>query len=354
MEPRIPTDVEVTQLLDFLNKNLRPQSEWSIAEEYPLVFEPNNRTNLRVLVENNKVVAHAAIKYHLVKNVLGLFKVAAIGSVVTDSNHRSKGYSQKILKSCIDSAYQNGADFAVLWTDLFDFYRKLDFELAGNELSFLIDHELPYENSNLRIMKSNKVSPEAIAKLYLQHTVGSLRSLKEIRHHLSIPNSRIYTAWDKNNQICAYAVEGKGADLDSYIHEWAGNVPDLMTLFEHIRKDQKRNLVALVPGHSHNLIKELSKHSTKNEGFLGMIRILHHENIFEKVRRYARQMGVSDFVCEKIGDEYFVGRKDDHFRTTDLKVLTRLLFGPFDNSTNVSNLDPILPIPMWIWGWDSV
>lgn len=354
MEPRIPTDVEVAQLLDFLNKNLRPQSAWSIADEYPLVFGPNNRTNLRVLIENDKLVAHAAIKYHLVKNVLGLFKVAAIGSVVTDSNHRNQGYSQKILNSCIESAYQNGADFAILWTDLFDFYRKMDFELAGQEISFLLDQDIPSSNTNLRFLKSEKVSPEAISKMYLQHTVGTIRSLEEFKHHLKIPNSRIYTAWNEQNQICAYAVEGKGADLDGYIHEWAGNVPELLSLLSHIRKDQGRNLVMLVPGHSKNLIGELSKFAQRNEGFLGMIRILHHENLFEKIHRYARQMGVTDFVCEKQGDEYLIGRKDDYFKTSDLKTLTRLLFGPYDNSENVSNLDPILPIPMWIWGWDSV
>ena len=137
MEPRIPTDAEVIQLLDFLNKNLRPQSDWSIADEYPLVFSPNNRTNLRVLVDQGKVVAHAAIKYHLIKNVLGLFKVAAIGSVVTDNQFRNQGYSQRVLQNCLDSAEQSGADFAVLWTDLFDFYRKLDFELAGQEVIHL-------------------------------------------------------------------------------------------------------------------------------------------------------------------------------------------------------------------------
>ncbi len=354
MEPRIPTDAEVIQLLDFLNKNLRPQSDWSIADEYPLVFGPNNRTNLRVLVDQGKVVAHAAIKYHLIKNVLGLFKVAAIGSVVTDNQFRNQGYSQSILQNCLDSAEQSGADFAVLWTDLFDFYRKLDFELAGQEVSFVIDKNLSELKGNLKFLNTPQVSADAVSKLYLQHTVGSIRSLEEIKHHLKIPNSRVYTAWDSENNICAYAVEGKGADLDGYVHEWAGSVPHLMQLFTHIATEQNREIVVLVPGHSKNLINELSKKSSAHNGFLGMIRILHHENIFEKLHRYARQMGINDFVCEKQGDEYVIGRKSHCFRTTDKKMLTRLLFGPYDNSINVSNLDPILPIPMWIWGWDSV
>lgn len=354
MEPRIPTDSEVPQLLEFLNKNLRPQADWSISDEYPLVYGSSNRPNLRVLIEDGKVVAHAAIKYHIIKNVLGLFKVAAIGSVVTDSEHRNRGYSQKILSSCLESAARDGADFAILWTDLYDFYRKMGFELAGQELSFVIEQTFETPATDLTFMCSNKVAPEAISKLYLQHTVGTIRSLEEIRRHLTIPNSRVYTAWNKQNQICAYAVEGKGADLNGYIHEWSGSVPHLMALFNHVLKDQKRPLVVLCPSHSKNLADQLSKVGVMNNGYLGMIRILQHQNLFQKIQRHARSLGITDFICEKVGEEYHVGRGQTVYKTSDLKVLTQLLFGPVEKSQNDSTLSPILPIPMWIWGWDSV
>jgi GNAT superfamily N-acetyltransferase len=356
VEPKIPNQSEIGHLIDFLNQNLRPNSNWSIKDEYPLVFSEQNKNNLRIISDGEKILAHSAIKYHLVKNVVGIFKVAAIGSVVTDSKHRNQGLSQAVLTDCINTAYNEGADFAILWTDLYDFYRKLDFELAGHEISLILEKNLGLNlDEGHYVTETNKVAPEAINRLYSNHTVGTVRSAEEVRKFLSIPNSRVYCLWDRNNVIKAYAVEGKGMDLDGYIHEWGGDVPSLMQLFSHIREKQNRPIVVISPANSQNLIKNLKKAgATYNEGFLGMIRILHHENIFSKVHRYARSIGVEDFILEKKDDLFTIGRGNQVFQTKDLKDLSRLLFGPYDFTENVSILNPILPIPMWIWGWDSV
>lgn len=356
MEPKIPNQSEIGHLIDFLDQHLRPNSEWSIRDEYPLVFSEQNKNNLRIISDGEKILAHSAIKYHLIKNVVGVFKVAAIGSVVTDTNHRNQGLSQAILNDCVKAAYNEGADFAILWTDLFDFYRKMDFELAGHEISLILNNEIDVQLlPGYQVTETNKVAPEAINRLYSNHTVGTIRSAEEVRKFLSIPNTRVYCLWDNNNALKAYAVEGKGADLDGYIHEWGGDVPNLMQLFGYIRKKQNRPIVVISPSNSQNLIRKLKNAgATYNEGFLGMIRILHHENLFSKVHRYARSMGISDFILEKKDDTFFIGRGEQVFQTKDLKDLSRLLFGPYDFTENVSILNPILPIPMWIWGWDSV
>jgi predicted N-acetyltransferase YhbS len=354
LDSRIPHESELPQVLEFLNNTLRPGQTWSIADEYPLVFTASNRSNIRIAADKGKVVAHAAIKYHYIKNILGVFKVAAIGSVVTSPEHRNQGIAQKIIEDCVQTAERDGADFAILWSDLYDFYRKLNFELAGREVSIIIENELDVPPT-LKILKSSKIASEALARLYIKHTVGSIRTAEDIRKYLSIPSSRVYTAWNQEGQIKAYAVEGKGVDLDSYIHEWGGDVPDVLELFAHIRKEQNRPLIAIMPITSQNLIRELRKHPvTYNEGFLGMIRILHHENLFAKIQRYAKSLGIDDFAVEKIDGTYTFTRGEQILSTNDPKTLTRLLFGPHDFKENVSLLDPILPIPMWIWGWDSV
>lgn len=356
MEPKIPNESEIGHLIDFLDQHLRPSAKWSIRDEYPLVFSESNKNNLRIIADGEKILAHSAIKYHLVKNVVGIFKVAAIGSVVTDTNYRNQGLSQAILTDCVQAAYNEGADFAILWTDLFDFYRKLDFELAGREISLIINEKLNVDlPAGFQVTETNKVAPEAINRLYSNHTVGTVRSAEEVRKFLSIPNTRVYCLWDNNNALKAYAIEGKGLDLDGYIHEWGGDVPALMQLFSYIREKQNRPVVVISPANSQNLIKTLRKSkAVYSEGFLGMIRILQHENLFSKVHRYARSLGIDDFVLEKKDDTFFIGRGEQVFQTKDLKDLSRLLFGPYDFTENVSILNPILPIPMWIWGWDSV
>lgn len=355
LEPRVPRDEELPKLVEFLTKHLRPTENWPISAEYPLVFNQSNRQNLRAIFDGENIVAHAAIKYMIIKNTVGLFKVAAIGSVVTAPEYRNQGLSQKILKSCLDSAHDEGADFAILWTDLYDFYRKLDFELAGIEIGAVIERELDVPQNNLRFLCSEKIDPSALLQIYTRHTVGSIRSLEEVKKCLAIPNARVYTAWDNQNLLKAYAIEGKGADLKGYVHEWGGNVPELMALFSHIRKAHNAPITIIMPSVSQNLLRELQKHQvTINEGYLGMIRPLRLENLISKLHRHARSMGITDFVFNKNADGSFtIGRGDLIFSTSDLKTLTRVLFGPYDSTSDVSKLNPILPIPMWIWGWDS-
>jgi GNAT superfamily N-acetyltransferase len=354
-EPRAPREAEVEQVLGFLNRHLRPGAGWSIASEYPQVFTSGNLGNIRIITENNQILAHAALKYLLVKNQLGLFKVAAIGSVVTDPNYRNQGLSQKILENCLVAAEREGADFAILWTDLYDFYRKFGFELAGSEISILVQSAPIQNNLSLRIMKSEKVSAESILRLYSQHTCSTMRTVDDMHKYLRIPNSNIYTAWNPENQILAYAVEGKGADLKGYVHEWGGQIQHLLPLLAHIRNDYGAPITVIAPSHAHNLIRNLQKWDVLlNQGYLGMIKPVHLENLFFKIRRHARNIGLADFVIEKIGSEFHVGTKEDTARVGDIHELTRLLFGPLDSSRLMPQYQKVFPIPMWVWGWDSV
>ena len=354
--PRSLNPNELPALVDFLSRELRPGAKWSIAHEYPLVFQEANCANIKALFDGDRVIAHAAIKYHIIKNQVGLFKVAAIGSVVTHPSYRNQGHSQKLLEHCVESATRDGADIAVLWTDLYDFYRKLDFELAGFETSVILDNELNVPTMGLRFVDSIQVDPAAILQLYAQHTVGSVRTAEEVRKFLHIPNTRVFTAWDQQNRLKAYAVEGKGADLKGYIHEWGGGVTELLALFAHIRKELNAPTTVILPKNSQNLRTRLSQLGAPvNFGYLGMIRPLHLENLFVKTKRYAHSLGITDFILEKRDDGTFlIGRGSKFFEIKDLKMLTKVLFGTPDSTHFDSILSPILPIPMWIWGWDSV
>lgn len=354
--PRAPLAAEVPEVMDFLDKMLRPNQGWSIAAEYPQVFAPQNRENLRILKNDGEVIAHAATKFLIVKNQFGLFKIAAIGSVVTSPKHRNNGHSQTILKSCLEIADQEGADFAILWTDMYDLYRKLGFELAGREISIVIDAVPELPAHGLKIMQSEKVAPEAILRLYAQHPTGTVRTAEDIRRHLSIPNSKIYTAWDKSNQLLAYAVEGKGADLRGYIHEWSGGVSALLPLLAHIRKEYGQAITLIAPTQAQNIIRQLQSWPIiMNEGFLGMIRPVNEHSLFVKITRRARQLGINDFVMEKMPTgQVRVGTPNDMIILNTTAELTRLIFGPHSEGALKPEYQELFPIPMWIWGWDSV
>ncbi len=361
--PRSPAPHEMPRVIDFLDRNLRPQGEWSIAQEYPTAFHNSNLENIRIITDpQNDVLSHAVIKPIILQSPLGLCKVATIGSVVTQPENRQQGLSHAVLKDCLQRAEQAGCEMAILWTDLFDFYRKLGFELAGSEITCAIDQPLQLEPTPLRFHKGANVDPQALLKVFNQHTVHSLRSAEDFRQFLAIPNSRVYTAWNPDGALAAFAVEGKGADLTGYIHEWGGGVKALLALFQHIYNDQGRTLHVILPSHAQNLIAQLRSQGLQIfTGYLGMMKILQPHTLSHKLQRFARAIGLADFIIEWKNGELQLGRPGRLFTMQDERRITKLLFGPqptqellpTDDAT-AELLQRVLPVPLWFWGWDSL
>lgn len=360
--PRPPFENEYPKVLEFVSNSLRPNQSWSISDEYPTAFTMANLNNIRVMFDEREVVSHALIKPLIVKTPLLLLKVAGIGSVVTATTHRQQGLSRQIINDCLKSAESQGCDMALLWTDIPDFYRKFQFELAGTENHFTIDRVLTTNRTDLNFVAGSNVAPEAIYNLYQKHRVTTLRTVDEIRRFMKIPNSHIYTAWDQNHRLLAYAVEGKGADLKGHIHEWGGTLPELFALLNFIRTTTSNNLQLIAPAHSINLTRQLeSAGIIRHENFLGMIKILRPDFLCAKIKKASRDMGIPDFIFEKQDQHFYIGRPGHVFKTDSLVDLTKLIFGPWNpsdihpfDSASLEILNKLFPIDLWLWGWDSI
>jgi hypothetical protein len=317
---------------------------------------------MRIITDEDQVVSHAVLKPLIVKSPHLIFKVGSIGSVVTNETHRHQGLSTKIIQDCLQQATRQQCDIAILWTDLYDFYRKMGFELAGTEISLVIEEEFAAPDPSLRLSKETKVAAEAIHRLYSTHTVNSVRTIEETRKYLNIPQTQVYTAWDSSGQLAAYAIEGKGADLGGYIHEWGGSVTAIITLLSYIRREKKQAITIIVPPHSQNLIQRLrEKPVTYNQGYLGMIKILNFDQLAAKIKRAFRAEGISDIVLESRDGQYVFGCNGDLAVLGGETNLTHLLFGPVDfhmldvfKPETRTKLSKILPLNLWIWGWDSI
>ncbi len=361
--PRSPLETELPHVLEFLDSNLRAEAPWSIAAEYPTAFAPQNIHNMRIIADDEKVVSHAVLKPLVIKSPHVIFKVGAIGSVVTDQGHRGQGLSTQVIQDCLKLAGDQSCDIAILWTDLFDFYRRMGFELAGTEMSFVIEDEFEMpQQTGLRFSTDARISPEAIFRLYSSHSVNSVRTIEETRKFLSIPQTKVYTCWESDGQLAAYAIEGKGIDLGGYLHEWGGSTTKLLALLSFIRKQKAQPVTLICPLHATNLISHLQKLPvTMNQGFLGMIKLVQFDQFAGKIKRAFRAEGIADIVLEKHPDYYLFGIGQDLFTLKNETDVVRLLFGPVDykalgmfKDETCDKLSKVLPLNLWIWGWDSI
>lgn len=362
--PRAPGSQELQEVYSFLDKHLRKDREWSVMQEYPLAFDPKNQHNVRIITDNNEIVSHAVLKPTILKTPYAVFNAGMIGSVMTDPRFRNQGLSASLIENCLAQAQAMSCDFAILWTDLFDFYRKFGFELAGTEISLIINQNFTpvKRRSDLKFIQGKQIDPNAILRLYNLHSTTAVRTAEDIKKFLQIPNSRIYTAWNINNQMEAYAIEGKGVDLQGYIHEWGGNTSALLELFKHIQEQQQKEIIAITPTHSKNLIRQcLESGAQRFEGILGMIKIIDKKGMAKKIQRIARRMGIQDFAIEMHGEELYFGTSEGMYKTDSEADMVQLFFGPQKPSemypfseAAAEKLNRVLPLPCWIWGWDSI
>ncbi len=360
--PRPPETHELKQVVDFLNTNLRQDLQWPITSEYPTALTQNNIHNMSIITEDEKIVSHAVLKTLIIKTPVAIFKVGAIGSVVTDPNYRQRGHSRKNIEKCIQLAQEQECDLVVLWTDQFDHYRKMGFELAGFDYSYVIESNFPIKNKSLRFESGNNVDPAALQKLYSQHTVHAIRSNDDFKQYLKIPNSNVYTAWNQQNQIVGYAVEGKGLDLINYVHEWAGQTEPLIDLFNYIFRQKQLPLTIMTPSHSVNLHRHLAPTATMtHQGYLGMLKLINKTQLLTKIKRAFRAEGLEQIVLEEQLGKIVFGYGTDLYTLDKESDLIQILFGPLDinsldfmSAATKEKLATLLPMPLWIWGWDSI
>lgn len=363
-KPVAPELSELKDVYQFLDQRLRHGYSWSIQQEYPLAFDARNLNNMRIIKNGSEVISHAVLKTNLLKTPHAIFHVGMIGSVTSSPDQQSQQLNSETVRSCLAQAEDMNCDFVILWTDAFDFYRQFGFELAGKEMSLIINQSFqpPALQQPLKIIKGTQIDPQALLRLYNLHTVNTVRQIEDIKKCLQIPNSRVYTAWNTQNQIEAYAIEGKGIDLQGYIHEWGGKTSSLLHLFQHIQQEQQREIIVIAPQHSKNLILQCEKSGAqKYEGILGMFKILNKANLAKKVQRMARQMGMKDFAIQYVDETLYFGTHEGIYKTVSESDMIHLFFGPqkpseiHDFSPNTAALlDKLLPLPCWIWGWDTI
>jgi predicted N-acetyltransferase YhbS len=365
VKARSPEQHEFNNVVDFLNTHLRENTAWDINTEYPTALTPSNIHNMSIITDDEdeqKIISHALLKPIITKTPLAIYKIGAIGSVVTDPQHRNQGLSTLNMQNCLAKATAQNCDLVVLWTDQHDFYRKFGFELAGFENTYVFDQELPAQTIHTKFIKGTQVDPLAILKIYSQHSVGSVRTIDDMYQFMKIPNTQVFTAWSNTNQLLAYAIEGKGVDLQSFIHEWGGQVSALIDLVSYMVKTENKNYHLMVPEHSTNLRNSLDQMNVFcHKGVLGMIRIHDFDSIAVKVKKAFRAEGLEQIVLEKQNNQIIFGYGTDLYTLDQESDLIRILFGPthiqdltFIQPATRDILSKALPMPLWVWGWDSI
>ncbi len=117
-------------VIGLVDSVMRTDSDQTMLEDYPLVYEDGNLENIRIIKAEGEVVSVVPFIPRPVEMDGARFKAGIISPTATHPEHRKKGYALKCLKSCIEKMESSGVDISVLWTRVptFRFYEHADYQ----------------------------------------------------------------------------------------------------------------------------------------------------------------------------------------------------------------------------------
>lgn len=242
-----------------LQKSLRePGLRFPIEAEYPIVLSADGSRFSFCFREGDDLVAHANLWPR--KATCSITKqqwtIGLIGNVATDERFRGRGIMSAVMSQLKEVAALNDMAMLVLWSDLLEFYQKQGFRSFGSEIRYIFSSRRSPESSpserTFVKFRNEDIFPETLrefSRLRPALNCSLIRSPHEFQMMLSIPCTEVYCSTDRDGRILAYAVLGKGADMEAVVHEWGGAVDEVLALVHFIVNQSARDAVMLLaPG----------------------------------------------------------------------------------------------------------
>lgn len=325
----------VTPVLQFLNHELRSQSDLKLQDEYPSLFRGLPGGESLFIERENKIASHVGIMKRRYQHASFEMDLGLIGSVATHKDYRGEGLASFLLQESIGRLKKQGCTLALLWSDKPDFYLPLGFYRAGNELDFRISIAKAEASQPVCRLLNKEKEIDSIWKLYQQRTAKLERSLAEMTALVNIPRTQVYVT-ESNGKIDSYIAINKGADFTHYIHEWSGSIEAVK---RNIQDCQKRffphvSLTLIAPfENKHEEFSKISEQAWK--GSLGLVKLLDRTHLIDCFKSFCEKAGtvISDADYSTLNDEELL-----------LAILGR-------DGTGVGERRFL---PLFLWGFDSI
>lgn len=362
--PRPVQPHEHTEAIALCNRVLRPNGPPTIAEEYPQVFARANAGNMWVITLEGRVVSHVATYASTLELAGGAqLRLGGISSVATEPSARHRGYASRLMEACCRQLDAQGCHFAVLWTEIHAFYERLGFTSLGAELLYrLTPADVRDVTTDADIEASRPAEADTLARLRAAVRPYTHRSPEEWAALRRIPKMQVWVA-RREGRPAAYLAVGKGEDFRNCCHEWAGDARDVLGLIAHAAtRSRRREVILLAPDDAAPLNELLQRRNTPHiRTDLGMFRCLNPVATLDALRPTVEPLVGMPLALEPVDGQWRLHVGEAHVGPFTTEMFSALVLGPrkamdiFLGPEDVcAALERGFPVPMFIWGLDSV
>jgi GNAT superfamily N-acetyltransferase len=386
---------EVTELVNLVFHGGRPDPP-TMKDNFPMLFSDWNLNNLRIIVEDDKVVSHIGVSQREISVYGCRTRVGSIGSVCTHPDYRGRGFATMLLKDTIKMLNADGATVMIISGGR-GLYQRAECRGVGKRYNFNINRSdfIPSANTprppfgrgtDIEIVPYQEAEHlKQFAEIQQREAIRFLRPVDDFKAMLDVIVMRRglgqrndVLAIQKDGTCFAYMVISIDKKRDSEelvcrIGEYAGSRLAIISAIKILfgKHDFNELTVGALPQDTEFLyiLETLGLQSSVNT-LAGTMRIINFERLMEHFMPYLQQrLGrktaeALQFKCAKpsresgtIDGKHLFQFADEQFIIESEADLVQLILGTPDNAELkimptegklAGILREILPLP-FVW-----
>jgi GNAT superfamily N-acetyltransferase len=181
------------------------------------------------LYQDSKLVSHVGARVTNLIDQEKSYRVGIIGAVATDPLARGNGYSTQLLNQAIEWLKPFQVDWIFLWGSEHEFYKKLGFELAGQQCrAFYKD----FSSKNSSTISS--VSVQSGFNLAIFDALKKQNGIQLQDDDLNWVQAHKTIEWYSTQNPFSFVGYQRGLDLKSIVHEFGGSKAGLSAIFQKL------------------------------------------------------------------------------------------------------------------------
>lgn len=345
------------RLVAWLGAGLRRDEPGQLEREYPLSM--GETRGHRGIFEGDRPVAHAML--HPAQAVARdrCLGIGMIGNVYTEPARRGLGLASACIGACVEDARQLGLPLAILWSDAWDFYRRLGFLPAGRETQLTLDGPVLVRawtsQTSISVGPPHPGDWSRLEELYARKPQHARRRPGDLERLAAAPATRLRVARIAG-QIVGYAAAGRGDDFQGVVHEWAGEDDAVIACLHYLHGEAGVGTILCGPEEEPLTARLREAGAAAHTGCFGLIRLLDAGTLWSVIAPKD-----TDLVFSQEGERVVIELGSARSMVAPEAALDLLLGrgteGPTGHTLPVRiqrRLAPILPWPLYLWGFDSI
>ncbi len=349
-----------------------------MPEQYPQLFNAENRENLRVCVDAGRCVSHVGMTERGASLLGCTIQVCCIGAVSTHPDYRGQGLASACFDDAVDKAYRDGVDLMLISGDRSLYRRRGCMRVGGDSAFTVTDAQIAtIDAAGLPAVTGEPITnaelPQ-VAACYQQEAVRFLRPLEDWQRAMDcgwVMNRRSdFLLTCEGGAVRGYVIlQQPGEDGIARISEFGGDRRALLAALPEIfRRYNLREARFQVLRHD-TLLRSLcaaAGFSGTPVPTAGTVKIINFPQWMERMRpRWEELLGTGEAAklsFQQYSDQYGFRFADEEW-TTDRDTATRLLLGTPEGEEGADApqkgpladaLRTILPLPTLWYGLNYV